>query len=612
VRATLLSVSRGRASDDAATLTVPTAPVGERKLRLVVFISGGVVEFDLPVEGRIVVGRSSATQIHLDSTSVSREHAAIVAHGGSMMLHDLQSTNGTFVNNARLTESVAIGIGDVIRFGEIATEVRSVRESRLLVPRFVSGAELDARINEEAERCVRYDRSIAALCVEAETPSDSSSAKLRDVLLMSLRALDVATQRAPGCFQALVMECGKEMAVEVGERVRREASKRGIAARVGVSVFPGDVPSPESLMLAARLAMAGSSDADIGVASEGARILQIGNSEVIVAEPSMVRLFALVERVAVAPMSVLVNGETGTGKEIIAEALHVLGPRAGGPLVKINCAALPENLLESELFGHEPGAFSGAVGVKRGLFEEAHGGTLFLDEIGEMSPSLQAKLLRVLEDGVVRRIGATRGARFDVRIVAATHRDLRAAAAEGTFREDLFYRLGAMRVEIPPLRDRPREIPLLAERFVADSAQRAGKSPPSLRAETLAVLRHYGWPGNIRELRNVMGSATLLCEGAEVTLAHLPTELSEGEASEPPVAAPAAPASPVGHVPLMQEIRELEIRRITDALTACGGNRTKAAEMLGMPRRTLMYKIRGLEIDVPAPSQSVRGKPTLK
>jgi transcriptional regulator with PAS, ATPase and Fis domain len=287
----------------------------------------------------------------------------------------------------------------------------------------------------------------------------------------------------------------------------------------------------------------------------------------------------LVERIAPGRISVLLLGESGVGKEITAERIHRLTARAGGPYVTLNCAALSETLLESELFGHERGAFTGAVQAKPGLLESASGGTAFLDEIGELPASLQVKLLRVVEERKVRRVGAIEPIDIDVRFIAATNRDLEAEVAAGDFRQDLYYRLAGASVRIPPLRERRSEIEPLAETFLEEAATDLGRPAPSLSGAARRWLRRHDWPGNVRELRNVIERAVLLATGDTVDVAHLP-------ATEP-IAAP--PQSMKAEI--QQEVEAIEKQRILEALEACAGNQTRAAEMLGMSRRALINRL---------------------
>ena len=282
--------------------------------------------------------------------------------------------------------------------------------------------------------------------------------------------------------------------------------------------------------------------------------------------------------------AVLVLGETGTGKEVVARALHYNGPRRDKPFVELNCAALPAQLLESELFGHERGAFTDARERKLGLVETAEGGTLFLDEIGDMDIALQAKLLKLLEEKTVRRLGSLREQKVDVRIVAATHRSLEALVREGRFRADLFFRLGVVQLRLPALRERGDDILLLARHFLRLHAARYGKAAPLLTPEAEARLRQHRWPGNVRELRNVLEQAVLLNSGAPIGAAQLAlSSLGEPEAA-PAEARPAAPAAP-------STLPEMERQALLQALQLSEGNVTRAARELGISRDTLRYRM---------------------
>jgi two-component system response regulator AtoC len=268
--------------------------------------------------------------------------------------------------------------------------------------------------------------------------------------------------------------------------------------------------------------------------------------------------------------------------------VHRLSPRAAGPFICLNCAALSDTLLESELFGYEKGAFTGALQAKLGLLEAASSGTLFLDEIGEMSLGLQAKVLRAIETKQVLRVGATKVRAVDVRFVAATNRDLDEEIAAKRFREDLYFRLNGITLAIPPLRERKDELPALARLFLAAGAKQLGEPPPTLAPEALAALRAYSWPGNIRELRNVMERAMLLSSGGHITAQHLPAEKMVRQA---PVVAPVADAPAAGAPAPSLSMDEIERQAILDALVRCGGNQTRAAELLGIPRRTFCKKL---------------------
>ncbi|MCO5165947.1 MAG: sigma-54 dependent transcriptional regulator [Planctomycetes bacterium] len=306
--------------------------------------------------------------------------------------------------------------------------------------------------------------------------------------------------------------------------------------------------------------------------------------------PAIAALRALIERVAASDASVLVRGETGTGKELVARALHSLSARRDGPFVAINCAAMPEALLESELFGHVKGAFSGAVEARQGLFQRASGGTIFLDEVGDMSLPLQAKLLRVLQERRARPVGGTEERPFDVRVVAATHRDLREAVAAGAFRADLLFRLDVIGVDVPPLRARGRDVLVLAERALAAHAARAGERVTGLSPAAAERLLAYGWPGNVRELHNCIERAVALCEGDRLEPADLPAAVQEA-ACPARAADPLATLAPGADAAALPTLEEMERRYVHHVLDLTRGNKTLAARVLGLDRKSLYRKL---------------------
>jgi len=318
-------------------------------------------------------------------------------------------------------------------------------------------------------------------------------------------------------------------------------------------------------------------------AEDAEPIAKTNTSNVVIESDSMKALYARLDLVAPSGLNLLILGETGVGKEVLAEAVHQRAERSG-PFLALNCGALPESILEGELFGHEKGAFTGAVQSKAGLFETANNGTIFLDELGELPLSTQAKLLRVLESGEILRLGARKATRVDVRFIAATHRDLRAMVAAGTFREDLFYRINGLALTIPPLRKRTADIVPLAKLFIAKSKR------PELRlgADAEATMRSYRWPGNIRELRNVIARAAVLCAGSVIGVDDLALDSADT------AMAPASEQLPAGT--LDESIRAFERKRITAALEAAGGNQTRAAAALGITRHALSYRLKELGI----------------
>jgi two-component system response regulator AtoC len=311
--------------------------------------------------------------------------------------------------------------------------------------------------------------------------------------------------------------------------------------------------------------------------------------DILAKSQKMLDIFRTISKIAEYKTTVLVAGESGVGKELVARAIHHRSTRRGGSFVAVNCGAIPENLLESELFGHKKGAFTDAVQDRRGLFEEADGGSLFLDEIGELPLALQVKLLRVLEEEKIRRVGDVRDIKIDVRIITATHRDLLAETKAGRFREDLFYRLNVLPILVPPLRDRREDIPLLIDHFVARNNIRLGTSIRGLDTETRRLLFEYPWPGNVRELENTIERAMVLAEGDQIVAQDLPDRLRE---ARDPVQMQLA-SGELSVKKTMRIVEEILIRR---ALQRTKGNRTRAAEVLEISHRALLYKIKDYQI----------------
>ncbi len=309
--------------------------------------------------------------------------------------------------------------------------------------------------------------------------------------------------------------------------------------------------------------------------------------------PKMVELYKLISRVATVDSTALIMGESGTGKELVARTIHYNSPRAARPFMPINCGAIPEHLLESELFGHVRGSFTGAIAHKAGLLEVARGGTVFLDEVAEMSPMLQVKLLRFLQDHIFRRVGGTEDIEVDVRMLAATNKNLTHLIQHGQFREDLYYRLNVITVEIPPLRERREDIPLLVETFLEIYAARAGQRTMRVAPETLAVLIAHAWPGNVRELENVIERAVALAAGDEVRVENLPSSLLQPGAPPPTTRWEVPPQG----LNLEQVVADLEKALMQDALQKAGGVQTRAAQLLGINFRSFRYRAKKYGLD---------------
>jgi len=310
-----------------------------------------------------------------------------------------------------------------------------------------------------------------------------------------------------------------------------------------------------------------------------------GLDQIIGQSPNMETVFDIIRQVAPSKATVLIQGESGTGKELVAHALHRLSPRAENPFVAVHCAALSDTLLESELFGHEKGSFTGASEMRKGRFELADGGTLFLDEIGEIEPATQIKLLRVLEERSFERVGGMNRVEVDTRLLAATNRNLKRMVEEGTFREDLYFRLNVVQLTLPPLRDRRQDLPLLLNHFLLQFCQENAKELEGFTPDALETLTRYSWPGNIRELRNVVERMVVLARGSKLTLRDVPVEVKED-----------GPDKPTGALKNATSMQQAEKQMIKQALLDQKGNRTRAAEQLGISRRTLHRKLHEFDL----------------
>jgi DNA-binding NtrC family response regulator len=414
-------------------------------------------------------------------------------------------------------------------------------------------AETPERALELAER-EKFDLLVSDINLEAEMSGLDLLREMRDrcpvVLITGFGALDTTVVASrEGAWDIISKPFKVQEIIAVVRRALERSEESGKGNR---SLTEAERPKNEQALLAGLIGRA----------------------------PAMLELYKEIARVAPTRSTVLIIGESGTGKELVARSIHQHSARTSRPFVPVNCGALTETLLEAELFGHVRGAFTGAVADRKGLWEEAEGGTLFLDEVGETSPAMQVKLLRALQEGEIRRVGATRPVRVDARVVAATNRDLEKEVAAGRFREDLYYRLNVFTLRPPPLRERRSDIPLLAERFLRGSRENVGHSLRFLE-ETVKVLVAYDWPGNVRELESAVEYAALRARGDEVAPEDLPPKLQSEEAR---AAARSPLAALYDDLPLLDE---LERRYLLHVLKVVGGNRTRAAEVMGIDRRTL-------------------------
>jgi DNA-binding NtrC family response regulator len=570
---------------------------------------GGFSTHQLPDTGEVTIGRDAGCDVVVDDPSVAPRHA-VLSMGPPVHIADLGSGSATTVGDERVMPGhpVEVAPGDVLHLGGVIAMV----EGRGSAPprRILPHGYFELRLEEECHRAARYHDTFALLRIACD-PSCPPGA-IEEVLASSVRLVDVVAADGPANYEVLLLETRAEDIRLVVSRLHTQLNECGAKPRIGVAVYPRDGRSPDAL-----LTRASGEPAPRAAAEEAP------------APGAMQDLYRMVTRIAASDISVLIFGETGVGKERLAEAVHKNSRRAARPFVRLNCAALTETLLESELFGHEKGAFTGAAAAKAGLLESAEGGTVFLDEVGDMPLTTQVKLLRVIEERKVRRVGALKPTEIDVRFVAATNRDLELEVQRGTFRKDLFFRLNGISFVIPPLRERQGEIEGLSRLLVSEACRRMDRpEEPELSPEVLALLQQYPWPGNIRELRNVLERAVLLCTGRRLELAHLPAEkMSAHFAARKPDYAPVAvptpappaltPPPPISTPPppilrgtplvpseLREQLAQAERQRIVDALARCAGNQTEAAVSLGISRRTLVKRLSTFNIPRPRKRQA--------
>jgi Nif-specific regulatory protein len=616
-----------------------------------------------PLDGpNVVVGRGEGCGVQLTDLTVSRQHFRLVPVGeGAWRLLDLGSRNRTVVNNEPVTEH-SLADGDLIIVGatkllfedepgsESALEVLPVGLETVTMEfagmadalgqaaqlaglyRFAQSVAITERLEDLHLAVVRVARSecsadrawlfvldragqlgLAARDITGGAPGDDRVTVSRTVLDKVLRE-----GKSVGCSDT-AGDAGLSVQDSIVKHAIRSVLCAPVVSRnrvVGVLYAdirrPGQTFRPQDLQFLTCIAQQAGSAIDhftlrdaLRVENERLRTEVAARHNLIGQGAGIQAVLRFVQKVGPTDSTVMINGESGTGKELVAHAIHQHSRRAAGPCVAINCAALTESLLESELFGHEKGAFTGAAQQKKGRFELADGGSLFLDEVGELPLSCQTKFLRVLEESCFERVGGGRTVRVDVRVIAATNRDLQTLVDEGKFRADLFYRLQVIQIELPPLRDRPEDIPLLVQHFIQRYGERMGRRIEGVTPGAIDALTRHPWPGNVRELKNAIERALVLGDGPYLRLEDLPPSLGGQPAAQPRsavVSAPPRAVPAVGSVgsagpPVVQSLRELEKQGIAAALQATGGNKLKAAELLEIDRSTLYKKIKdyGLE-----------------
>lgn len=554
---------------------------------LLVTGDGGVWNLPLPKRAELTIGRAPESEIRLDGNSVSRRHALFSISESGFAVRDLGSANGTLLRGQRLPTDTDVGIvpGEAFTVGDFLLVLRT-RRAASLTRHIWSGEYFEARVGEQCERSRAEGGSpffLIGLRVEPKSPVEPSQ-----IIAGELAAADVLGRLTVDRFSVLLLDDSALEAEALAQRLSRALAERGCTARAQVVGYPRDATSASALMTRLHHAFEPSHDSSAP-----------GN--VVLRSPAMIAIYEQLDAVARSGINVLILGETGVGKDVLARAIHERSERAHKPFLRLNCAALAEPLLESELFGHEKGAFTGAISAKPGLLQSTAGGSVFLDEIGEFPQRLQPKLLQVLENREILSVGSVKPRAIDVRFIAATNRDLEAEALSGAFRRDLYYRLAGFTFVVPPLRERREDILPLALEFLRRLSLEQGRAAPvRIRDDAAIHLIDYAWPGNVRELRNVIERALVLSDGQSIGSEHLPLDKMRAVVlvNQPKPSLSSEREAEVSIADLSSDERA-ERQRILDVLAECAGNQSQAAEVLGVSRSTLVNRLNTYRIRRP-------------
>jgi DNA-binding NtrC family response regulator len=571
-----------------------------RKARtsLLFYHHGGCEMASIANDQQVVVGRSLPADIVVPDRSLSREHARFTLKSDELWIEDLRSTNGTWVGGKRIEKKQRIRPGDDIRVGTVAVGLHQIAPTEEDLGRPDSHDYFLDRLQEEVLRARTLNHSVAMLMVKASGSREGHLLRWYPRVRQLLRPIDRVAVYGLDALLIYLPESGRAEAEALAKTMGAEQKRSGSALLCGIACYPEHATSADQLLEAVRDARR---RATARQPIQTAESLDQRMGEMVVDEalisPTLKPIYETAMRIADVSMPVLICGETGTGKEVLAQAIHRHSSRGKGPIRCLNCGVIPESLIESSLFGHEKGAFTGADKRAKGLFEEAEGGTVLLDEIGELAASAQVALLRVLETKRITRVGSSVEIAVDVRIIAATHRDLETMCDEGTFRWDLFYRLNGLALKVPPLRERREDIMPLAEHFMRLAASANRRKVTLIDENVRKMFESYDWPGNVRELRNVLERAVVLARGETVTSEDISDRIRKADQRPGGGPGDSAPDLEEGEaLDIKERLRRYETKIILEALGAHGWNQTKTARALGISRRTLVEKIRAYGI----------------
>jgi two-component system response regulator AtoC len=552
-----------------------------RRVSLLIYSRDGVQVVQLAEGQSLVIGRAPPADLTVRDSSLSRQHATVELKDGEVWVEDLQSTNGTQINGEKIERGKAEA-GSEIVFGAVTASVHMMKPREIRQLGLESHDRFLAELESEMDRAGAFKRSLALLMLRAALHKQSHIGRWFPNIRKRLRHFDRLGLYSPDTVEILLPETSAKEAEELAATVAGGEE----SLLCGVAVFPTDAKTMEELLEVTRTSLhhASTKSPVLRAAPPGEKGEKLGP---VVRSPSMQKVFSTLSRLSFSAIPVLIIGETGTGKEVVARAIHEGGKRKDHPMICVNCGGIPSQLVESTLFGHEKGAFTGATAQAKGVFESADGGTVLLDEVGELPPSAQAALLRVLETKQFSRVGSQKEIEVDVRVLAATHRNLEEMAQTGDFREDLLYRLNAMTLAIPPLRERLEDIEPLIKRFIEQANNANQCSVWGIDEDAMHLLVGYPWPGNVRELRNAVERAVVIAQGDRISIEDLPERVRE---SEPTTQVDVEPGQE-GEINLKAEMQRHEADLILKALRQCGWDRKEAAALLGLPVRTLAHKM---------------------